>query len=330
MFATGLGMSDRHVMRRATPWRACSPKEKCGPGVALGGGEGTVYGLTMVALIRRVRNRMTAAFAVFATGAAIAQAAGAIEWLRISFGIAAVVGAVGALGLLWLEQQGEQEQEADQRFKDALEMLGEADVRRGGIYLLERIARDAPQKYHGHVVELLTGYVREHARWGPSDAERAASSPPLKTRLAQDVQAAITVLGRRDPGNDDETVQLRLSDVDLRGASLRGGHFEGARFRRAHLEGAQLEGVQLQGAKLRDAHLEGADLGPDPELGLPGANLEGAYLHGANFEGAKLKGARLKGAHFDAETVWPAGFDPDTEGCVYAGHDQRTSPASRR
>jgi hypothetical protein len=192
-----------------------------------------------------------------------------------------------------------------ERFTRAIEQLGSPalDVRRGGIYALERIARDSAAD-HPQVVEALSAYVRDHAAWlDPDPAEGAKIRPP------SDIQAAITVLGRRDVSRDAEDSQLRLSGVDLRGASLRAGHFEGARLRRAHLEGAHLEGVHLQGAKLRGAQFQGADLGPDADLDLPGANLEGASMPGANFDDAKLRDARLAGVEYDAKTIWPSNFD---------------------
>jgi hypothetical protein len=58
------------------------------------------------------------------------------------------------------------------RYTKAIEQLGsdKLDVRIGGIYALERIARDSRDD-HPQVVEVLTAYVREHARW-PADSSR--------------------------------------------------------------------------------------------------------------------------------------------------------------
>ena len=60
-----------------------------------------------------------------------------------------------------------------ERFTRAIDQLGhpELDVRLGGIYALERIARDS-QDDHPQVVEVLTAYVREHARWPPDASPR--------------------------------------------------------------------------------------------------------------------------------------------------------------
>ena len=134
----------------------------------------------------------------------------------------------------------DQARQISERFTRAIEQLGspELDVRRGGIYALERISRDSPAD-HPHVVEALTAFVRDHAPWPPEQPERVTTRP---RRPSSDIQAAMTVLGRRDISRDSGDVQIRLSAVDLRRVSLRGGHFEGARLRRAHLEGAHSKG----------------------------------------------------------------------------------------
>ena len=59
------------------------------------------------------------------------------------------------------------------RYTKAIEQLGsdKLDVRIGGIYALERVARDSA-KDHPTVMEVLTAFIREHSRepWPPSDA----------------------------------------------------------------------------------------------------------------------------------------------------------------
>ena len=58
------------------------------------------------------------------------------------------------------------------RYTKAIEQLGsdKLDVRIGGIYALERIARDSA-KDHPTVMEVLTAFIRAHSRepWPPSD-----------------------------------------------------------------------------------------------------------------------------------------------------------------
>jgi uncharacterized protein YjbI with pentapeptide repeats len=84
--------------------------------------------------------------------------------------------------------------------------------------------------------------------------------------LTTDIQAALTVIGRRAAG---------LGFVDLFGADIDGANFWGA---------------NLSGAFLSDAKLSHAD-------------LQGANLYGANFYGAKLDGANLSDAIMDGVNV---------------------------
>jgi hypothetical protein len=63
-----------------------------------------------------------------------------------------------------------------ERFTRAIDQLGatdqrgkpKIDVALGGIYALERIARDSKDD-HPQVVEVLTAYVREHTRHQPNN-----------------------------------------------------------------------------------------------------------------------------------------------------------------
>ena len=63
------------------------------------------------------------------------------------------------------------------RYTKAIEQLGsdKLDVRIGGIYALERVARDSA-KDHPTVMEVLTAFIREHSRepWPPPDTGSSA------------------------------------------------------------------------------------------------------------------------------------------------------------
>ena len=75
---------------------------------------------------------------------------------------------------------------------------------------------------------------------------------------ATDIQTALTVIGRRQPGP------------------------RGCRLKRANIPGASLFRANLSRANLRGANLRYAN--------LSGANLRGADLSGTNLSGAKLDG----------------------------------------
>ncbi|UCE62317.1 MAG: pentapeptide repeat-containing protein [Phycisphaerales bacterium] len=158
-------------------------------------------------------------------------------------------------------------------------------------------------------MEVLTAFVRENAPWPPkkgtqtekTDGEGETKSedetPPTP---ATDVQAALTVIARRNTENDDKDHRLNLSATDLRGASLRHAHLQGADLHFAHLEGAYLQKAHL-GAFLYEAHLEFAWLSK--------AHLEGADLYDAHLEGAiGLKQEQIVLARGSRETELPDGL----------------------
>jgi uncharacterized protein YjbI with pentapeptide repeats len=241
--------------------------------------------------------------------------------------------------LTWRQIQVNKQGQVTERFTRAIEHLGsddKLDVRLGGIYALEQIARDSSTE-HGAIVEILTAYVRGHApRAGLDPDPNPVELPPLRMRAA-DVQAAMTVLGRRQvvPG-DPPVLELggldlrnatlprtnlsaaTLAGVDLSGANLRGADLQGAdlrqaRFRKADLREATLRGARLQDADLREATLAGADLERADlegailrEADLTDGRLALAILRRANLGEADLHRAQLRGATLDEAILWSA------------------------
>ena len=194
-----------------------------------------------------------------------------------------------------------------ERFTKAIDQLGARDdqggpkleIRLGAIYSLERIARESIRD-HWSVMEVLTAYVRANAPWNlqPTQPESVANEKPgpkAQPKPRIDVQAVLTVLGRRRRSRVREgNNRLDLTQTDLRGAQLAAAHLEGADLGSAHLEGADLGSAHLQGAQLPGAHLDGANL---EHAHLEGAQLPGAHLDEANLERAHLEEADLGSAH---------------------------------
>ncbi len=54
---------------------------------------------------------------------------------------------------------------------------------------------------------------------------------------------------------------------------------------------------------------------------LSGLDLSGANLRGADLRDADLSGARLSSAKYNANTQWPAGFDPVAAGAEMVEDD---------
>jgi hypothetical protein len=94
--------------------------------------------------------------------------------------LAILAGGVASIGaiLTGLAYQLSRAGQITERFTRAIDQLGssELDVRLGGIYALERIARDSKAD-HPQVMEVLTAYVREHAPWPPRFSTGTATQP---------------------------------------------------------------------------------------------------------------------------------------------------------
>jgi hypothetical protein len=212
-------------------------------------------------------------------------------------------GLVLALGLFFTARtlQVNREGQITERFSKAIEQLGDSklDIRLGGIYALERIARDS-KRDHGPVMEVLTAYVRRYKR---TSRDRPGRAP-------YDVQAVATVVGRRNLKHEsDESPSLdirgaNLSYVQLYKANLDGLFMQEVDLRNAVVSSSTLRGAFLQDTKLDNAHLLSVDFS---NAVLDGAKLAGAYFH---------DGCVFTGAEYDNKTTWPQGVDPEELGAT--------------
>lgn len=149
-----------------------------------------------------------------------------------------------------------------QRYSQAIDQLGAQgiDARTGGIYALERIMRESSTD-QDIIVDILAAFVRNH---------RPLQSVIDSSIVPGDVQAALTVLGRRPtdyaidgypiPRWDPAGRTLNLSYTDLTGANLTRAKLAFADLTGSNLQGADLTLAQLTGAKLFKARLAKADL----------------------------------------------------------------------
>ena len=99
----------------------------------------------------------------------------------------------------------------------------------------------------------------------------------------------------------------------LTGAELRGALLGGADLFNSDLGGADLRGADLAEALLSASNLSLADL---TGANLFRADLTEANLCGADLTDANLIGADLRGAEYDAQTIFPMGFDPVQAGAL--------------
>jgi len=175
-----------------------------------------------------------------------------------------------------------------ERFSKAVELLGndKLDIRLGGIYALERIARDS-LKDHWTVVEVLTAFIREQSRRAykghiPNSNESSSSVNVIEDDfiLREDIQVALTVISRRKWGGQEFPRQeINLMQAFLGRAVLFEANLKNANLFKTNLTQSILYKADLRKAMLADAVLIGANLS---YANLSGANLDHAELHGAD------------------------------------------------
>ena len=235
-----------------------------------------------------------------------ASASGAAS--QSSVVVAIIVAAIGAVatfvvGFLNFRRGGQQltlaiSSQMTDRFTKAIDQLGSENpaVRIGGIFALERIARDSLKDQGAQytlqsIAYTLATFVRESQ---PSAAIQESSYVPMLKIRAPDVQAAMTVLCR-SPLCDDRVnasnaqlrnlnrtdLRLDLSWIDLRRASLSSARLDGV-----NLWGSRLEGANLRHANLRCAGLSDANVGRLDSKGK-------TYKYGADLSDADLTDAYL-------------------------------------
>ncbi|MGL5831642.1 MAG: pentapeptide repeat-containing protein, partial [Waterburya sp.] len=186
--------------------------------------------------------------------------------------IAAIIAAIG----LFVNYQDAlkdrkitQERLVTDRFAKAIEQLGnkQEEVVIGGIYSLERIAKDSP-KDQWTIMEVLTAFVRKNSPIPPEiqnlkeKKERSKALEKLDPVNIQ-IQAALTVIGRRDPEQDDTSEEDSVrrnpeQDDTSKEDPVKRLDLNYSNLRDADLSGANLRDADLSGANLRDADLSGA------------------------------------------------------------------------
>lgn len=175
-------------------------------------------------------------------------------------------------------------------FIKSVEQLG-ADslaIRVGGIQALRSAYHMRNPFFGEQITAALNAFIKEHA----TDRESKASSIRL------DIQAAITVLGKRPENTMEPLIDLR--SVNLAGYTI-DGYFKKANFENAVLDGAEMFGVNLEMANLRGCSMKNCDLAQGK---LNDAHVAGAVLDGADLMGAKLSVFGLEEAQLVSAENW--------------------------
>jgi uncharacterized protein YjbI with pentapeptide repeats len=204
------------------------------------------------------------------------------------------------------------------------------EVRLGAIYALERIAKDS-ERDHWPIMEVLCAYIRNPQNTGTPKLSKEAKNPAEWRQSIRapriDVQAALTVIGRRSPERIQYEIvnglRLNLEEANLQDAILSHGNFSRAQFKGANLDlaridfaelvntnfwGASMESATIQHCRLWDACFASSQLNYASIINSSAKNclFHRARLYKATFVQSKLDGARL----FNTDLSW-AHIHPD-------------------
>lgn len=249
-------------------------------------------------------------------------------------GTVAVVGAEFTRRSYLLSRSGQ----ITERFSRAVEHVGneKVDVQVGGIFALERIAKDSAED-HQAVIELLSEFVRLNSHWtqppggDPCGSDGDEALPPYDEirelfvfeRPADRgaVQAAMTVIARREHRNDgDRQIDLRSSDLrrlDLHQARLARAKLSRSNFARAWLSEANLQSASMRESCLADAALERAHL---EHARLVRASMRRAWAAGSYLAQADLRQCDLRDADLTNADLTDACLDSaDLRGTILVG-----------
>jgi uncharacterized protein YjbI with pentapeptide repeats len=175
--------------------------------------------------------------------------------------------------------------------------------RLGGIYALEQVMRESEEE-HETVVHVLAAFIRDRSPRKEAPATDTADAAPVEAATGRqnllptksgppaDVQAAVTVIGRRPK-------RFELHRIDLRGVDLSHVQLAYSRLDEVLFMNAVLVGVDFFRANLSKAVLAGADL---RDATLEEANLAGSHLDNANLNRASVGKANLRNAHLGFST----------------------------
>lgn len=217
--------------------------------------------------------------------------------IQLFGGVFLLVGVWISAQQLTVDRDYNKEKIVTDQFVRAMQLLKDTSLtaRLGGIFALERIARDS-EKDHGNIVEILTAFVRSN---------RPVTNDSTVSKIPEDIQAILTVLGRRK-WRISEPRPPDLSNTNLNGIVLLGVNLDSTILSGVHLNAAKFKGVYLRGANLRGIRITDIDESvyvSDTELAdnmLRLRDFNAKQFHridySADFRRCNLSGADLTGS----------------------------------
>lgn len=185
------------------------------------------------------------------------------------------------------------------------------ETRRTGILLMENIMNTSDRDERRITLQFLTAFVRKRTS-KENSLKQGSVVQALEHRdegvlIAEDVQLALTVIGRRKFVERDDRETIDLSNSNLRGTDFYRADLRHINFENTDLVKSILVSTNLTGANLRKANLASCI--------AMGAIFEFTVLEDTNFEDARLDNAIFKNitnasrANFERASLRNADFE---------------------
>jgi uncharacterized protein YjbI with pentapeptide repeats len=216
------------------------------------------------------------------------------------------------------------------RYTAAVAQLGSESltIRMGGIYGLERVARDSTDD-KDTVIAVLASFVRADATRAAAELGEWPQLGLLRFQAPLDVVAALSVVTRMGKAPTDvfDPPWLDLTGSHLGSVTLTHHHVvQGVDFSEAYLRGASLMFTNFDGSNLFLANLSNA---AGTKASFVHSRMERTHLHMAHFPNADFSHAWMQDADLsysmfsDAKFLGTIFLDADLSGSMLVGADVR-------
>jgi len=215
-----------------------------------------------------------------------------------------------------LEKQTElaEDGQVTERFTRSIEHLGtdQVGIRLGGLFALEALAHDAPERMAATVYEILVASLREWTRPQPGDDPKAPIAK--QRRIGTDVETVLLILRRQRHFFDTHVESLpQGKDVGS------GPHLIGTDLTRAWLVGADLRNATITEADFSHATITGTDFA---DATITSTSFTRATIAGTDFTDATINStsfgrATIANTEYNGAMINSTGFGRATISRTY-------------
>jgi uncharacterized protein YjbI with pentapeptide repeats len=202
----------------------------------------------------------------------------------------------------------QQEGQFTDRFTKAITQIGDEklEVRLGGLFALERVAKDSP-KDHPAIMEVLSAYVREKSKaqkekYTKEQIEQKKSDETIENSFSlvspdTDIRIAINLINRRNFSNDPADFKFDFIEANFRHTLLNNAKFTETNFSLADLLYTDFTSSNLSKCGFSFANLKFTNFS---KANLTEAVFQFTKISGANFDNANLTKASFFNSEFKA------------------------------